>query len=547
MNICALKITHDGTVAYAEDSELIFSVELEKINSNPRFSHINKIEDIDYIFNMFNRCKEDVDVWLIDGWAKENLFLDYTYVDIGTNRFLVNNYENKNENIDKCEKYRSEILGEYYSFTHVYSHLCATYCTSPFAKSGESSYILMFDGGSKSALYYYDVRSNNIRFIDYITKFGGDIYPGLASKFEEFAYTRRKKGEQDTFTHHYAGTVMAYIALGNRDEEIIDYMREIYDEMGENSTIENGWKENRLFEDKIVNKFGSKKKTEDILNSLQCFLEEKIIDGLCATLNAEDNDSCNLCFAGGSMLNIKWNTKIKDAFPDYKIFAPPFINDTGAAIGQICAYRLQNRLKVLNWNTYLGPVVQENYILNGWKRYECELSKLASIISETREPVVVINNRSELGPRALGNRSIIADARGEKIKAVLNDIKQREYYRPVAPVCLEEDAPLYFIPGDKDEYMLFEHDGTEFAKQIVPSIFHIDGSARVQTVSMSQNETLYRLLCEYKKLTGISVLCNTSANFKGKGFFPDVASAQKWGGCKYVWSNNILYEKENIE
>ena len=112
MNICALKITHDGTVAYAEDSELVFSVELEKINNNLRFSHINNWEDIDYIFKMFNRCKEDVDVWLIDGWAKEDLSLNYTYVNMGNNRFVVNNYENNHEEIDKCEKYRNEVLGE---------------------------------------------------------------------------------------------------------------------------------------------------------------------------------------------------------------------------------------------------------------------------------------------------------------------------------------------------------------------------------------------------------------------------------------------------
>ena len=544
MNICALKITHDGTVAYAEDSELVFSVELEKINNNLRFSHINNWEDIDYIFKMFNPRKEDVDVWLIDGWAEEDLSLNYTYVNMGNNRFIVNNYENNHEEIDKCEKYRNEVLGEYYSFTHVYSHLCATYCTSPFAKNGESSYILMFDGGSKSTLYYYDAKVNKFMFIDYITKFGGDIYPGLASRFEEFAYTRRKKGNQDTFTHHYAGTVMAYIALGNRDEEIIDYMCKIYDEMGENSAIENGWKENRFFEDAIVKRFGKIKKTEDILNSLQYFMEEKLIEGLHAILDAEKNDCNNLCFAGGSMLNIKWNTKIKNSFSNYKIFAPPFINDTGAAIGQICAYRLHNGLTSLSWNMYLGPIAQDNYTLDGWKRYKCEISELAFVIADTREPVVVIDNRSELGPRALGNRSIIADARSEKIKDVLNDIKQRENYRPVAPVCLEEDAHEYFVPGDKDEYMLFEHDGTEFAKRMVPSIFHIDGTARVQTVSREQNKTLYNLLCEYKKITGISVLCNTSANYKGKGFFPDVASAQLWGKCKYVWSNNTLYEKE---
>jgi carbamoyltransferase len=91
--------------------------------------------------------------------------------------------------------------------------------------------------------------------------------------------------------------------------------------------------------------------------------------------------------------------------------------------------------------------------------------------------------------------------------------------------------------------MLYDHRVKDDWKDKVPAICHLDGSARIQTVNNKENSVIFELLTEYKKLSGIPLLCNTSANYKGKGFFPDVQSAVEWGRVNYVWSDHTLYIK----
>lgn len=545
MLICAIKITHDATIALANDNELVFSIELEKINNNPRFSHLTSISEIEAVLNDYGYSLKDIDVWLIDGWAdidgregENKILFDGTF-------YCINNYQNKYKGLleNTVCVFNQEPFGEYYSFSHVYAHLCASYFTSPFAAQKENSYVLMFDGGTKPTLYYYDAESKTFSLCMEMVKLGGDIYPGLASRFEEFSYTRRIKNGVKTFTHHFAGTVMAYIALGKVDYEILDYCKQIYNNViSDDNNLANSWKENRLFEDLVCGKFQTDKSDKDILRTFHEFLQSEMCKMLKKAVCECDSKCKNICFAGGSMLNIKWNTAIRELGLFDQIYAPPFINDTGNAIGQICACNLTRGIGYLKWSTYLGPSLKNKKMESGWKEYPFDLEKIVDVIA-SGEPVIILNNRSELGPRALGNRSIIADARSIDMKKFLNEIKMRQEYRPVAPICLEEDASEYFNPGTPDKFMLFEHKCTPFAQKEIPAIMHIDGSARLQTISQTDNELMYSILKEYKRQTGISVLCNTSANGKGTGFFPDVFSAQKWGKCNYILSDSMIYEK----
>jgi carbamoyltransferase len=157
--------------------------------------------------------------------------------------------------------------------------------------------------------------------------------------------------------------------------------------------------------------------------------------------------------------------------------------------------------------------------------------------------VVFLNAAAELGPRALGNRSIFAPAVRAEMKSILNRIKRREDFRPVAPICLAEHAPHIFDPGTPDPYMLFDHEVRPEWRARVPAICHLDGTARLQTITPRENETVSRLLEEYHRLTGIPLLCNTSANFNGSGFFPDLESAMRWGGVNYIYAAGVLYAK----
>ena len=134
----------------------------------------------------------------------------------------------------------------------------------------------------------------------------------------------------------------------------------------------------------------------------------------------------------------------------------------------------------------------------------------------------------------------------EENKATINRMKGREAFRPVAPMCLVESAATYFDPGTADPYMLFDHRVREEYRRTLPAILHEDGTARLQTVSYQHSPDLHELLTTYGRLSGVPILCNTSANESGKGFFPDAESAMRWGKVEYVWANGFLYRKESM-
>ncbi|WP_223258582.1 carbamoyltransferase C-terminal domain-containing protein [Trinickia symbiotica] len=137
-----------------------------------------------------------------------------------------------------------------------------------------------------------------------------------------------------------------------------------------------------------------------------------------------------------------------------------------------------------------------------------------------------ISGRSELGPRALGNRSILAEPFRRATRVRLNDIKQREQYRPIAPLCLENDVDLHFDLNRSSPHMLF------FAASktdTLQAVTHVDGSARVQTLNEKQHPLLHSLLQAFKDETGVGVLCNTSLNFNGRGFINRASDLVRYG------------------
>ena len=165
----------------------------------------------------------------------------------------------------------------------------------------------------------------------------------------------------------------------------------------------------------------------------------------------------------------------------------------------------------------------------------------------TNKPVIILNGRAELGPRALGSRSIIAAATMPQMKELLNKVKLSGYYRPVSPICLASVAPQIFDPGKPDPYMLFDHYVREEWVELIPAIVHVDKTARLQTVSSSDSPVLESILKEYYKLSGIPELCNTSANYNGSGFFHDVTSAMQWSKIDMIWKDGVLYKYKTLK
>lgn len=539
MLIGALKLTHDSACAIMEDDQLLFSAELEKLNNNKRHIKFTKSGEISEILKMYGMGFSDINTWIIDGWwqNEKNIYLDGEKV-------IVNNYHNALNKMPESNIYygTNSILGNYKSYSHIYSHLCASYCTSPFAAKNESSYVLVFDGGTKPVLYFYNSEEKKFEYLGALLKFGGDIYASLASRFEPYKNMRSIVDGKEKLNIYFAGKVMAYIAMGKFNEVIYDFCVSEYSKLSDDNGRLNDWRENRKFEFSIVKEFADRFNSADILYNFHMFIQNELVASLRRFINRNPKSLSKICLSGGSMLNIKWNTAIRNCGLFSEVYAPPFVNDSGAAIGNLCAELMTNGKTYLHWNTYMGPSLTPCQVDLSWSQRKCSIEELANIIANSGEPVVVLNGRAELGPRALGNRSIIADARNVEMKDKINWLKKRESYRPVAPICIEEDAPLFFEPGTPDKYMLFEHSRGKRADEI-PAVFHLDNTARLQTVTKEDNPIIYELLLCYKKITGISVLCNTSANYLGKGFFPDVRSAQDWGMCKYIWSEEVLYEK----
>jgi carbamoyltransferase len=122
----------------------------------------------------------------------------------------------------------------------------------------------------------------------------------------------------------------------------------------------------------------------------------------------------------------------------------------------------------------------------------------------------------EFGPRALGSRSILASPINPAMQARLNEIKDREDFRPVAPVVLEEEAGEWFENAGSSPFMLFVHQVKPDRSDKIPAVRHVDGTARIQTVRRDQHEHYYDLIREFKKLTGVPVLVNTSFNTRGE-------------------------------
>jgi carbamoyltransferase len=561
MIICGIKLTHDGAIALIDNGKLIFCYEAEKINNNERFADLSDF-NLEYVASILQKngySMQDVDQFVIDGWGDFNhMSSDNDYPEFSldlpqladTNRRLrLAGYGAfiTGEDVLARQAYEyPEIPLHYSSYLHVSGHILGAYCTSPFPARAQDSFALVWDGGMSPQLFYVQYRSGEIINLGSLFSLSGGIYSAFASNFKPF--------------NHYAfddpsiaGKLMAYISKGNCIPEVLHKFKAIFNEREEKIHLlkEKGIhavkRNTTLFLQDIL-LFGELNDIsgDDMMTTFHFFLQEILVEHLSRAVKDHAEMEKNLCYAGGCALNIKWNSAIRSTELFREMWVPPFPNDSGSAIGAACCEMFVHKGKQsLDWNVYAGPSLQDT-IVNAhsekWTAKQCSIKELARTLHLTGEPVVFLNGRAELGPRALGNRSILA-APVQGMKEILNRVKNRESYRPVAPICMEEYAPDIFSPGSPDPLMLYNHDVKADWLEKIPAVCHIDGTARLQTVTATQNPVIYELLTEYQLLSGIPLLCNTSANLNGKGFFPDVDSAMAWGKADFIWSGGILYAK----
>jgi carbamoyltransferase len=218
----------------------------------------------------------------------------------------------------------------------------------------------------------------------------------------------------------------------------------------------------------------------------------------------------NLVFMGGCALNSSANTLLWNIFKDVWIMPNP--GDAGSSLGAAAALYGKH----INWTSpYLGHDLSGDYPVN---------EIVDGILKDGI--VAVASGRAEYGPRALGNRSILADPRDPNIKDKVNRIKQRELFRPFAPVIMEECASKWFDMDFTSPYMQYTVKCLQPEK--VPSIVHADGTSRVQTVNRDQHRGLYRVLNKFYLQTGVPMILNTSLNIKGQPLLNDKQDILAW-------------------
>lgn len=282
----------------------------------------------------------------------------------------------------------------------------------------------------------------------------------------------------------------------------------------------------------------------NLAQAIQKITEEVLLKMVQYTKNLYPSE--NLCLSGGLALNCVANGKIKESAVFKNIFIQPAAGDAGGSLGAaLAAYYLHfEKQRFVSDNTMknalLGPSFSESEILKTLTKTNSVFEKVTSEqkIDLATEYLIEgktigwFQGRMEFGPRALGNRSIIANPLLSETQSTLNlKVKKRESFRPFAPILLEEEFELYFGQKYASPYMLFAHklkesfrkpfnlssnliDSINQNRSPFPAVTHVDFSSRIQTVNEDSNPELFQLLVNFKSKTGFGILVNTSFNIK---------------------------------
>jgi hydroxymethyl cephem carbamoyltransferase len=490
MDILAYKPGHDGHIAYLDGTKLVFSIEAEK-DSWTRHEGITPslhLRGLQYL-------KRVPEVVSISGWAKNfhpiQGAIEGGYFGEGVDTI-----------VDREQSFLNRTI-RFFSSSHERSHLLCSYGMSPF-EQGEPCYALVWEGHI-GAFYYIDERVS-IRKIGSVLDNPGNKYSFLYSLADPTFSSRR-----GYFRPEDAGKMMALAGYGGTAQPTVQEKELIEILIGDrssplaldkaafrNSPFFNIGVESRSFKD--LSKNFSHALFETFASFARLHLRERF----------------PLLISGGCGLNCDWNSAWKQTGLFRDVFVPPCPNDVGSAIGTaVDAMRHYTGKAKLDWTVYAGEVFEMDKVdLCGIERKRLDLAEVAKLLASGKV-IAWVQGRYEIGPRALGNRSIFATPFARESHDRVNSIKQRETFRPIAPICLEADIGSYFEHHGPSPHMLYFQ---RVRSAALPAVTHVDGTARMQSVNSEQNPKAHALLSAFKRETGHGVLCNTSLNFKGAGF-----------------------------
>jgi carbamoyltransferase len=417
--------------------------------------------------------------------------------------------------------------------THHLCHAAAAFFTSPF----EEAAILTADGyGERQSTTIYRGHGLDLELlaeIDFPHSIGS-FYAALT----DYLGFRANSGEGKVMglasygrESEYVGKVRKLLALSERGFELdLSYFEFFHDRP-------------HRYSEKLVALLGPprqpesavERRHEDIAFALQAVTEEAMLH--LARKARALTGAKNLCVAGGVALNCVANGRLQRETDFEKFFFYPAAGDTGTSVGAALAveHLLSGGPRSMEVaSEYLGTgfsTAQVRAVLDrGRLRYHTLTNPEVTAARMLADGLIIawFQGRAEFGPRALGNRSILADPRRQDMKDVLNaTVKFREPFRPYAPSVLEESCGKYFGSDVPSPYMLRAYPTRPEMIDVLPAITHVDGTARVQTVNATQNPRYYRLIKEFGRITGVDCVLNTSFNIRGEPIINTVDEAIK--------------------
>jgi len=455
-------LNHDACITLLDGKEILFAGHAERYSGIKNDELLNQ----QLISDAKRYGKWDKVVWFEKPWLKKSRQL---YAGQYNETFQFQNIPSqyvKQFGIDKIDHY----VG------HHESHAAASYYSSPY----DEACIVCID-----AIGEWDTMSIWYAWGSHLEKRWSMSYPNSLGLWYS-AMTQRLglKPQEDEYI------LMGMAAWGNENKELQRELRELLKVNLHRGCL--SW------DSKVYPDDDSEQWKFDVAHNVQIICEEEILK-IFEKAKELVPETDNYCYGGGVALNCVANSLIVEKYPNLWILPNP--GDGGSSLG--CASSILGEHINFN-NCFLGYDIKGEYPIT---QVSNELLK-GNIVG-------VANGRAEFGPRALGNRSLLGDPRGKNIKDQMNEIKNRQKFRPFAPSVLEEHAhEIFEMPTKKSQFMQYVAKCKYPDKY--PAICHVDGTSRVQTVSKDDNIGYYNLIKEFYKKTGCPMVLNTSLNIKGQ-------------------------------
>jgi carbamoyltransferase len=495
-NLVSIFAGHDSNISfYHAEKDEYHTIEIERLVQK-RYFRLHEDNSPEYQKDVLIQCRDIAE----KEWGIKN---DYEAFLISSDGYI---------QTDPREIFNTEKVITIAS--HHQTHAASALHLSPFDKA----LIVSYDGGGDDGHFnvYMGDKEKGIRLLENIPSDFGGGYLLCGAMVREVSESSR---------HMLAlsGKLMGLCAYGEVIDEYVNAFKEFFFDRNYNKlakvtglplkNVDTPWKDPLqmyVFEDK---------KGYDIAASAQAGFEYAIF----SVLDKYDPD-IPLIMTGGCALNVLVNEKVKCLY-NRPLYVPPNPHDGSLSLGHLFLYNKPTKQVDI---TYSGlPLVDRNKLSDYIDEYgaiKVNKKKIAELIKDGKILGLVYGD-SEVGPRALGNRSIVCDPNIADMKDILNSkVKFREWYRPFAPFCKKEEAHQWFETRDFDNFEYMSYAPT-VKVDTLPSITHVDGTARLQVVTEDSHSHFYELLTEFGKLSETNVLLNTSFNIRGYPILSSIEDA----------------------